>query len=107
MRQDISGHVLDRLVDQIFKVVERMDKLLPLGPTGVSMSQSELLKKTAGSGTLGVSTFQDDLGEQEVLRMLQDGANIGPEGESKAQPREEEASEESRIYSRQLRAPQD
>ncbi len=99
MKQDISGHVLDRVIEQAFSIVDAVEKLLPLGPTNVKMSKSEMLKKASAEGTVGVSAFRDLMNNSEIMKVLNNVAsNSRPEGEQKAQPRPEEATQTSRLH---------
>ena len=99
MKQDISGHVLDRVVERVFAITERMEKLLPLGPTNVHMTKSEVIKKASKDGNIGTSVFRDMLDQSEIMQVLQNGkSNTRPARQPQIVAGSEEATKKGGIY---------
>ncbi len=99
MKQDISGHVLDRLVERSFAVLDRFETLIPMGPTNVTMSKSELLREAKKDGAAGIAAFQDKLTPAEIMQVLQDAkADSGPAGKPKAESGAQEGAKTGGIY---------
>ena len=69
-KHDMSYEVIDRTANMVERLLERLEVMLPYGPSAVQMTPAEVRRQLARAKGDKILAFMDMLGEEETMKLL-------------------------------------